>query len=416
MRRRLLGMLKLAVVDTTALRGSRRFQWMFVGQIAIHMGRQFLVVAVPLQVFEITGSSLMVGLVSFAQTVPLLLTSLFGGAIADIYDRRVVLLVTQLLTACTVAGLAFNIGPDARLWPIFVLMSVNAAIMGIEAPTRQSIIPTLVPREQMASAYATSQTLTQTAFMVGPALAGVVIAAFGLGSAYWIATVSTVVAGLVAIPLGALPPETKDTRPGLAAAVEGWRFLRQRPLLQHLMLIDFNAMVFGLPRALFPYIGTVTLGGDAATVGLLNAAPGAGAFGAALTTGWVSLVRRQGRLVVLSVIVWGLAIAGFGLTRSLIPALMLLAVAGASDVISNVFRATILQLSLPDSMRGRVTAIKVMLSGAGPRLGDAEAGAVAAVTNPTVSVISGGLASALGAVLIAWRGRTLWSQTTDPPE
>jgi MFS family permease len=322
MRRRLLGMLKLAVVDTTALRGSRRFQWMFVGQIAIHMGRQFLVVAVPLQVFEITDSSLMVGLVSFAQTVPLLLTSLFGGAIADIYDRRVVLLVTQLLTACTVAGLAFNMGPDASVWPIFVLMSINAAIMGIEAPTRQSIIPTLVPREQMASAYATSQTLTQTAFMVGPALAGVVIAAVGLGPAYWIAAISTVVAGLVAIPLGALPPETKDTRPGLAAAVEGWRFLRQRPLLQHLMLIDFNAMVFGLPRALFPYIGTVTLGGDAATVGLLNAAPGAGAFGAALTTGWVSMVKRQGRLVVLSVIVWGVAIAGFGLTRSLIPALI----------------------------------------------------------------------------------------------
>jgi hypothetical protein len=171
--------------------------------------------------------------------------------------------------------------------------------------------------------------------------------------------------------------------------------------------------VFGMPRALFPYIGTVTLGGDAATVGLLNAAPGAGAFIAALTTGWVSLVKRQGRLVVLSVVVWGLSIAAFGFTRSLIPALILLAVAGASDVISNVFRATILQLSLPDSMRGRVTAIKVMLSGAGPRLGDAEAGAVAAITNPTVSVISGGLASAVGAVLIAWRGRTLWSHTID---
>lgn len=388
---------------------------MYLGQVNIHLGRQILVVAVPLQVFELTDSSLMVGMVSFAQTVPLLMTSLLGGAIADTRDRRAVLLVTQLLTALTVAGLAFNVATGAGVWPIFVLMAINAALMGIEAPTRQSIIPTLVAREHMASAFATSQTLTQTAFMVGPALAGVLIATLGLGPVYWIATAFTVGAALVAIPLGALPPEGGNTKLGWAATVDGWRFLRSRPLLQHLMLIDFNAMVFGLPRALFPYIGTVTLGGDAATVGLLNAAPGAGALAAALTTGWVSLVKRQGRVIVLSVIAWGLSIAAFGLTRSLGPALVLLAVAGASDVISNVFRATVLQLSLPDSVRGRVTAIKVMLSGAGPRLGDAEAGAVASLTTPTFSVISGGLASAVGAVLIAWRGRTLWGQSASDP-
>ena len=176
------------------------------------------------------------------------------------------------------------------------------------------------------------------------------------------------------------------------------------------MLIDLNANIFGMPRALFPAIGTVLMGGNAATVGLLNAAPGVGAFLAAFTTGWVSKVRRQGRVVVLSVAMWSLAIIGFGLTRNLPLGLFLLAVAGASDVISNVFRSTILQLALPDEMRGRVTAFKVVISGAGPRLGDAQVGAVATATSTPFSIVAGGVAGLIGTALIAWRGRALWDQ------
>ncbi|MDQ3344416.1 MAG: MFS transporter, partial [Actinomycetota bacterium] len=187
------------------------------------------------------------------------------------------------------------------------------------------------------------------------------------------------------------------------------------PLLQQVMLIDLNAMVFGMPRALFPVIGTVVLGGDAATVGLLHAAPGAGALAGALTTGWVSAVKRQGRVVIYAVAGWGLGIAAFGLTRNLWVALGLLAFAGASDVISNVFRNTILQTAVPDGLRGRLTAFKVALSGGGPRLGDAESGAVAALTTPAISVVSGGLASVVGTALIAWRGRAIWEQTTEAP-
>jgi ENTS family enterobactin (siderophore) exporter len=179
------------------------------------------------------------------------------------------------------------------------------------------------------------------------------------------------------------------------------------------MLIDLNAMVFGMPRALFPVIGTVILGGDASTVGLLHAAPGVGALAGALTTGWVSAVKRQGRVIVIGVSVWGLAIVAFGLTRSIPVALALLAVAGAGDVISNVFRNALLQAEVPDALRGRITAFKEALSGGGPRLGDAEAGAVASLVTPAFSVVSGGLISILGALLIAWRGRALWEQTTD---
>lgn len=405
--------LRVAVVDVTALRVSVPFRWLYIGQVGIHFGRQILVVAVPLQVFELTGSSLIVGMVGLVQTLPLLMASLIGGTVADAFDRRKVLVSTQLFSAVVTAGLALNSGAEGRLWPIFALMAVNAATMGVESPTRTAIIPTVVPRVHMASAFAISQTLTQTAAVVGPAVAGLLIARLGTGPVYWIAVAVTLAGALAAIPLGALPPEGGGGRVGLSAAVEGWRFLRSRPLLQHVMLIDFNAMVFGLPRALFPYIGTVTMGGDAATVGLLNAAPGAGALVAALTTGWVSMVKRQGRMVVLAVVVWGLSIMAFGFTTHLETALVLLAVAGAGDVISNVFRATILQLGLPDAFRGRVTSFKVMLSGAGPRLGDFEAGAVAAVTTPQFAVISGGAASVIGAVLIAWRGRTLWTQNAD---
>jgi hypothetical protein len=216
---------------------------------------------------------------------------------------------------------------------------------------------------------------------------------------------------LALIPLGLRAPAPVGGRVTVGAIIEGWRYLRRVSLLQHVMLIDLNAMVFGMPRALFPVIGTVVLGGDATTVGLLHAAPGAGALAGALTTGWVSTVERQGRVVVLGVSVWGLAIVGFGVTRSIPVALALLAVAGAGDVVSNVFRNAILQAALPDELRGRITAFKVALSGGGPRLGDAEAGAVASLTTPTVSVVSG-LISVLGALAIAWRSQALWQQTT----
>lgn len=414
-----LAALRAAMVDTTPLRTSRAYRWLYGGQVGIQFGRQILVVAVPFQVFELTGSSLQVGMVSLVQTVPLLIFSLVGGTAADAFDRRGLLMVVQLLSGLASIGLALNSGPGASLWPIFLLMAAHAGLIGVESPTRTSIIPALVPREQLASAIALNQTLNQTASVVGPALAGLLIAGLGITAVYWISAVSSLLTTLAIFPVGRRAPEGGGGQVRLSALVEAWRFLRQRPVLQQTMLIDLNAMVFGMPRALFPAIGIVTLGGDAATVGLLNAAPGLGALVAALTTGWVSAIRRQGRVVIAAVAVWGVAIVGFGFTNSLPLALVFLAIAGAGDVVSNVFRSTILQLAVPDAMRGRLTSFKSLLAGVGPRLGDAEAGAVAAATNPTVSVVSGGLVSLIGTVLIAWRGRALWNHdaaTVDPDE
>jgi MFS family permease len=199
-----------------------------------------------------------------------------------------------------------------------------------------------------------------------------------------------------------MPPEGGGTRPGLSSIAEGFRFMASRQELIGVFVIDLNAMVFGLPRALFPALGEQVFGGGASTVGLLYAAPGAGALLGALTTGWVGRIRRQGLAVLVAVAGWGAAIAAFGLTASLPLALVLLAVAGAADVISAVFRNTVLQLIVPDSLRGRLSAVQIAVVTGGPRLGDTEAGAVAALTTTRFSVVSGGAACVVGVLACAW--------------
>jgi len=222
-----------------------------------------------------------------------------------------------------------------------------------------------------------------------------------LAAAYWIDVSTFVVAFGAAIPMHALPPEGGGTKAGLSSVLEGLRFLKGKRVLVSTFLIDINAMVFGMPSALFPQLGTQVFGGGAETVGLLYAAPGAGALLGALFSGWVPRVRRQGLAVIIAVVLWGAAIAAFGFTESLPLALVLLALAGAADVVSAVFRNTILQLSVPDAFRGRLSGVHIAVVAGGPRLGDAEAGAVAALTTPQFSVISGGLACIAGALVIA---------------
>lgn len=408
-------LVKMIIVDIEPLRASRRFRWLYFGQFGAQMARQILIVAVPYQVFVLTESSLWVGVVGLVQIVPLIVCSIIGGTAADAFDRRKLLVAVELGMAATSVGFALNTGENALLWPILVLIALNAGISGVEAPARNAVIPSVVPPDQLTAAFAVQQTLVQTLQVAGPALAGLLMAQLGIAAAYWLSAATALTTAFALIPLGVQRPEGASGKITVGAIGEGWRYLRSIPLLQQVMLIDLNAMVFGMPRALFPVIGTVVLGGDAATVGLLHAAPGIGALAGALTTGWVSAVKRQGRVVVYAVVGWGLAIAAFGLTRNLWVAMALLAVAGASDVISNVFRNTILQTAVPDGLRGRLTAFKVALSGGGPRLGDAESGAVASLTSPAFSVVSGGLASVLGTAFIAWRGREIWDQTTDIP-
>lgn len=390
------------LVDITPLRHSQGFRWLFGGLSLAWLGRQLTVVAVPFQVYELTGSTFLVGALGIAQLVPLLLTSMVGGAIVDSVDRRRLLVIAQVSLMITAIGLAINASlANPRVWAIFVLSGLNAGISAIDSPARSASVPALVGHRLLPASLALTQTLANVAKTVGPALGGFLIARTSLTATYGLEALAFGLGTLAMFRIGELRPEGGGQRFGWESIKEGYLFVRERRLLQANFAIDLNAMIFGMPQALFPAIGQTVLGGDASTVGLLYAAPGAGALVGAVTSGWVGRIRHQGRSVVIAVIVWGAAIAGFGLVGTVWLAVALLALAGGADVVSAVFRNTILQLAVPDRLRGRLSSIHVAVVSGGPRIGDFEAGAVASLTTPQISVVSGGLACILGAIFIA---------------
>ena len=413
------------LADITPLRESADFRRLYVGQLISFLGSQLAIVAVPYQVFRLTRSSFQVGLVSLAQLTPLLAGSLVGGAVADRMDRRRLIMAMQVAQAATSAGLALNaLHGLGSLWPIYVATAAAAALSGIDRPARSASVPNVVDRSQLAAAYALWQVLLQVGAVAGPALAGVLLARFGLAPLYWLDALSFG-AAFVAVgrmgPLrpggpeavGAGGPPLLEGSPGPEAPgplrgslFEGVRYAWRRQELVGVFVIDLDAMIFGLPRAVFPALAETVFRGGPTTYGLLSAAPGAGALLGALTTGWVASVRRQGMAVIVAVAAWGVAMTGFGLVRSLWLALLLLAVGGAADVISAVFRNTILQTIVPDRLRGRLSALQIAVVTGGPRLGDAEAGAAAAIGGARFAVVSGGLACLAGvAAVAAWLPR-----------
>jgi len=389
-------------MDLTPVRRSRDFRALIGGLGVSTLGTQLTAVAVPYQVYAITHSSLYVGLVSLAQLFPLIFGSLFGGSVVDSVDRRRLLLVVEAIAAASSAGLALNSDFGPALWPLFVFPAVSAALSGVDSAARNAMVPRMVGLELVPASSAMFQALFQTGAIVGPAAAGLLLAGAGVRVVYWLDVASFCVAMLAVLMISPQPPTvTGAGRPGLRSIGEGLRFVRRSQPVLGAYVIDLNAMVFGLPRALFPALGVTVFGGGATTVGLLYAAPGAGALLGALSSGWVSRIRRQGLAVIFAVVVWGLAITGFGLVRWLPLALALLAVAGWADMISAVFRHTIIQLSGPESMRGRLMGVQMAVVAGGPRLGDLESGAVATAFGDTFAVVSGGLACIAGALAVA---------------
>jgi predicted MFS family arabinose efflux permease len=395
------------LLDLTPLRRSRDYRALITGLGISVLGNQLTTVAVPFQVYAITRSSLMVGLVSLAQLFPLIFGSLLGGSLVDAVDRRKILITVESLGALCSAALAVNADLGPQLWPLFLFPAITAALGGMDSSARNAMLPRLVGLELLPASNAIFQSLFQTGAIVGPAVAGLLLAGAGVHLIYWIDAASFLIAVLSVLrmspqPVPATAPGTAPARPGWRSTVEGLSFVRRSPQIKGAYLIDVNAMVFGMPRALFPALAATVFGGGATTVGLLYAAPGAGALLGALTTGWVKRVRRQGLAVIVAVLIWGLSIALFGIAHWLPIALVLLAVAGWADVLSSVFRNTIIQLAGPDGMRGRLMGVQTAVVAGGPRIGDLEAGAVATAFGDTVSVVSGGLACIAGALVLAW--------------
>jgi MFS family permease len=370
--------------------------------MAAFLAHALTVVAVPYQAYVLTGSSLVVGSLGVAQLIPGLAVALLGGAIFDTVDRKKLMWVSQVLQAGVAAGLMVNAAlPAPALWPLFVLSGLNAGLSSIDTSTRVAATPSLVTRELLPAALALNQTMATLGGAAGPALAGVLIAQLGLPFSFGLEAVIFLLAAFSVAGIRNLPPVDEKVTSGLRSVADGLRYIKSQRRITSTFVIDLNAMIFGMPRALFPALGTGLFGGNATTVGLLYAAPGVGALIAASTAGWVGAVKRQGLMVVASILVWGAAITTFGLVRSLPVGLALLAIAGASDVVSAVFRGTIVQLTVPDNLRGRISGVHVAVVRSGPRLGDLRAGAVATVTSDQFSTVSGGIACVIGTLLIA---------------
>jgi len=380
------------------------------------IGNQVTRLALPYQVYVMTGSTLAIAALTVFQLIPILVFSLGAGSVADAVDRRRLLIATQVgLMACsaTLVWLALISAPP--LLALFVVAFIAAGLGSIDQPARSSSIPRLVPPERLPAAIALGQLNFQIASVVGPALAGLVIATLGLPAAYGLDVASFAASFVALVAIAPLPPHATAARPGLAAIREGLAFVRSRRVILSTFVIDLDAMIFGMPTSLFPALALDVFHAGPTGLGLLAAAPAVGAVLGALLSGWVSSVRRIGRAVIVAVAIWGVAIVLFGLsTFSFLLALVFLAVAGAADVLSAVFRSTIIQLTTPDQLRGRVSSIHILVVTSGPRFGDIEAAAAAAVIGAQASVISGGVLCLIGVAVVARRFPELARHRIEP--
>ena len=391
--------------DLSPLRRHRSFRLLWFGQLVSNVGTQMRLVALPYQIYVLTGSPFHVGLLGLFQAIPLITLPLLGGVLADRADRRRVLIATQSgLAACSLAlALATQLGYN-ELWILYALTAVSASFSAFDQPARGSLVPTLVERSELPAAIALNQMLYQTAAVVGPAIGGLVIASFGVAAAYWVDTITFGAAIAAAIAIKAPRQAVAVPQSIVESLVEGVMYVLRQRLLFSTMVLDLAAMFFGSIRALMPFYAEQVFKVGAAGLGLLFAAPGVGALVAVLTSGWVSRVRRPGVAVLVAVCVWGIAIAAFGLVTGelFILGLVLLAIAEAADVLSAIFRHTILQGVVREELRGRLTAMNGLFVIGGPNLGQVRAGAVAALASPPFAVVSGGLLCVLSAIAVAF--------------
>jgi MFS family permease len=395
------GLLRRIAVDLSPLRESPPFRRLFFGQSISLLAGEITWIAVPYQMYHLTHSTLQVGLLYLATLVPLLVAPIAGGAIADAVDRRRLLLASELGFALVSVALAVNAAlPHPKVWALYALDAVGTTAFGFGTPSLRSLLPRIVREEKIAAASALEGLYSNFAAVGGPAAGGLVIAAIGLTGTYLV-DVASFAASLASIwLLPPLPAAPDADRAGLRSVFEGFRYVRTQPVVLGIFLVDTNAMIFGMPMALFPAIGE-HFGGGSKTVGFLFAAPYAGALAGSIVSGWVGHVRRQGLGVVVAAAAWGAALIAFGYASTLWLALLMLAVAGAADFVSAVLRSTIVLTATPDAMRGRVSGIEFTQVASAPTLGNLEAGVVASVTSLRFSIVSGGVACIAGCAALA---------------
>ncbi len=403
----LVALVAHARIDLRPLRSSRDLRLLFLGGGVSFAGSMLTFVAVPYQAYRLTHSSLVVGLLSLAELVALLLTGLVGGVLADAVDRRLLLRATEVgLCLASLALLANSLLHRPQLWVLFAVSFVFAALDGLQRPALDSLVPRLVPPEQLAATSALMSLRSLLGMIAAPALSGVILAAAGLPAAYGIDAATFAVSLVTLWLLGAAPPPAEDAELSARAVGEGVRYAASRPDLLGSYLVDITAMFFGFPNALYPQLAS-RLGGPT-VLGLLYAAPAVGAALVSLTSRWTGRVRHVGRLVVVGAVVWGVGIVLLGLSGSAGEAIASLAVAGAGDMVSGLGRSTMWNESIPDALRGRLAGIELLSYSSGPTLGNVESGLVESVAGLRASILSGGVLCVVGAVGLTLALPALW--------
>ena len=389
------------LLDITPLLESKPFRRLVIGDAVSMIGVQVTAVAVPLQVYAQTRSAAAVGLVGLVGLVPLVVLGLYGGAVADAVDRRRLVLTTTTVQACLSTALAVQaLAGLHATWLLYVIVAVQSGLFAIESPARGAIIPRLLPKEQLPQANALRMTEFNLGLFAGPLVAGVLVSVSGFATAYFVDALSFAASFWAISLLPPMAPEGGGRRAGLASVLEGLRFLATRQVLYMTFVVDIIAMVFGMPRALFPSMADHTFHGGATEAGAMFSAMALGALVGAAFGGWFGRVHRQGLAVVVAIVGWGACVVGFGLTGQLWLALLLLAGAGAADMVSAVFRSAILQSAAPDEMRGRLGGVFIVVVAGGPRLGDGRSGGMASLFGLQASVVVGGLL-VIGLTLLA---------------
>jgi MFS family permease len=389
-------------LDLTPLRRHRDFRLLWSGMAVSFLGAQITYVAVPFQVYELTRSTIAVGLLGLVELVPLLVTSLLGGAFADARDRRVIARRAELGQFAVALLLAVNaLSASPRVWPLYVLAGIAAGLDGLGRPSREAMVPRIVDRGEIPAANALMSVYGNVGMLAGPALAGVMLAVIGIPLTFAVDALTSVVAVVALSLMRPSPAPVEADGVSLAAIVAGVRYAVRDPVLLGTYVTDMIAMAFGMSRALFPAFVTERYGGGPEVLGLLYAAPSIGSTLVTLTSAWMARVRRHGAAILWAAGVWGVGMLGFGLAPSVPLAIVALATAGAADMVSGLFRMTIWHQTIPDHLRGRLAGVEMISYSSGPLLGDLEAGIVASLAGLRFAAVSGGALCVVGVVVTA---------------
>ncbi len=423
--------LKSLLADLTPLRESAEYRRLWTGLSLANVGQQLAVVAISLQVYDLTGSSAAVGLVGLFGLVPLVVLGLYGGSLVDAHDRRRVALGASLVLWVVSIATALQAWLDVgSVGLLYGLVALQSAAFAVNNPARQAILPAILRPELLPAANALTTLSFTLGFAVGPIIAGLLVGRYGYETVYTIDVVTYLAALYAVWRLRPLPPTHAGTRAGLRSVVEGLRFLGTRPNVRMTFLVDLAAMVLAMPRAILPAVGTVVLGGGAQTAGLLVAAVAIGSVVAGVFSGRLGNVHRQGVAVVVCVVAWGVSIAAFGavllaagghdpgsgVSPLLWPAALCLVAAGAADAVSAVYRTTILQSATPDALRGRLQGVFIVVVAGGPRLGDLVAGTGGDLLGEALTPLLGGLACVAVVLLLARAQRRFLAYDARHPE